>query len=538
MPRNQLAALPAGVFDDLTQLGKLDLEWNALKELPPGIFDGLSQLRWLDLDVNELTALPPGIFDQLGNLETLELLSVFEWRTGHQRELPPGVFSGLTNLRKLSLWHNPISRLPPGVFGGLSELRVLNAQGNEFTELPPGVFIGLTKLESVVFHVNPGAPFPVRVELARVDAADPLAPGPARVAMRVPDGAPFAVRMPVTVQRGTASARWLEVAVGDTVSGPVEVGRDAANSDAVHVSFGQPPPLSRDDLGLAVVAGEQMVLFAESDNRSPVFHEAIPAHWLQAEGPSAEVTLAPYFVDPDGDSLEFGVTTGDGQVVRGRTEGGVLWMEPLAEGEAELEVTATDPEGLRATQTVAVTVARAPDPDRFNIELIFGAGFEDKHREAIRRAADRWEEVVTGDLPDIPVDGHLQYCLRHPGPRVVGSIDDVVIRVYVAELVHAANVVGCAGFREKSALSFFSGVAVPQQPVGGGVGPPRGRHVPGDAPRDRTRPGDHPRFQAARPAKGPARSAFCWPAGGRGVQRGRRAGVRRRQSASRGASRW
>ena len=276
---------------------------------------------------------------------------------------------------------------------------------------------------------------------------------PARVLMRVLDGAPFAMRMPVSVQRGTVSAGWLEMGAGDTVSTAVVVGHGEGSTEVVYLSFGRPPAPTENHLGFVVVAGEQLVLFGESDNRSPVFREQIPPSWMQAGGRGAELALGRYFSDPDGDSLAYWVATSDEGVVEGRIEDGVLWIEPGLEGETELEVTALDPAGLRTSQLVPVTVAPAPDPERFDIELIFGPGFSEAHRAAIRRAADRWEEVVTGDLPDVPFEGHLECgATQDAGPRVVGTIDDLVIRMF--NVPTKTGAIAC-GRREASRLSFF-----------------------------------------------------------------------------------
>ena len=389
----------------------------------------------------------------------------------------------------------------------------------------------------------------------RTDQSDPLAPGPARVVMWVPDGAPFALRMPVSVQRGSASAEWLSVAVGDTAGEALVVKRDAGRKEAVQLSFGPPPRLSQllnRYFGLEVVPEGQMALFAESENRSPVFREAIPGHWLRVGGPSAEVVLAPYFVDPDGDSLTYGVTTGDGSMVGGRTESGVLWMEPLAEGETELEVTATDGEGLRAVQRVPVTVAPTTDPDAFNIELIFRPGFPEEQKQVIVRAAGRWEEVVTGDLPDVPIDGYMDYrgsrskgsearCGPTPGPRLVGSVDDVVIRMYdgFGGSSDFAATAGTCGSRAESGLAFGGRVTYNEsyfRPGGDGLDELYATSLH----EIRTRPGDRHGQMARHNAENgfvAAGHLFSGPAGGRGVQRGGRPGVRGRQGA-RPEHRW
>ncbi|MCY4571418.1 MAG: hypothetical protein OXF01_01350, partial [Gemmatimonadetes bacterium] len=452
---NRLAELPEGVFDGLAELGDLRLNGNRLAELPPGIFDGLTGLErlWLGYQGRPMYALPPGIFDDLENLRVLDLGGL------GLTELRPGVFGALKNLESLSLRFNHLSELRPGVFGGLGKLRSLSLQENELTELPPGIFAGLRSLEHVIAEGNPGSPFPVGVAFARLDAGL-LAPGPAQLAMRVPDGAPFALRMPVSVQRGTASAEWLEVAAGDTLSAAMVVGRPAGSAGAVHLSFGQPPPVPEWYYrALEVVAGEQIALFAEPDNRTPEVAEPVPPYWVPAGSGAVALELAPHFRDPDGDSLVYGVETSDGRVAGGSIAGGVLWMEPRSEGEVVLEVTATDAGGLAASQRVALEVGPAPDPDRFNINLVFGSGFSERHREVARQAADRWEEIVVGDLSNVPLDGYLPPCGLNDGPGIAGDIDDVVILMNrVPDGPAHAN--SCAT-REASGLHFWSSTKYP-----------------------------------------------------------------------------
>ena len=468
---NALTELPPTVFEGLN-LSSLDLGINRLEALPPRIFASMPRLRWLYLDQNRLTELPPGIFDGLANLKQLDLyglgvrgtvfelppgifvdlerLEVLNLRGTKVRDFRPDVFEHLTELRELDIAHTFPPGLPPGVFRGLGKLRELKLYYNELTELPPRMFVGLHGLESVVAHLNPGSPFPVRVELARSDTADVLAAGPARVVMRVPDGSPFALRMPVRVQLGSASAPWLEVGPGDTVSTPLLVERPAGSTEAVHLSFGQLSELPREFVGLEVAAGGPLALFAPSDNRSPVVAEQIRVHWLQAGGAPVELALAPHFSDPDGDSLAYETRTEDGGRVAGASiSGGALWIEPRAEGEVELVVEARDPRGLRASQRMRVVVAPPANPDRFDIHLLFGRDFPEAFRTQVRRAADRWEEVVTGDLPDVPFS-HLE---RNGGPRLEGTVDDlVIINDYQYGDFYSALAGDCA-VREESKLT-------------------------------------------------------------------------------------
>ena len=420
-----LSTLPPQVFDDLASLERLYLDDNSLESLPPGAFAALSEIKVLYLSRNKLTELPP---DLLQPMKQLELLYA-----GRNRltRLPDGVFTGLETLKALDFTTNQIRELAPRTFEGLSSLEGIRLDTNNLDSLPPRLFAGLSSLEYVRLFGNPGVPFPIHAHLARADTSDLLAPGPARVELRVPGGAPFAFRVPLSVQRGGASGAFLSVEVGDTVSRALEV--TPAVAGPVHLSLGA-PPIPPEGFGeFRVVAGDPVALFAEAGNRTPVIRSVIPAHRLQVGGPAADLALDDYFGDPDGDSLVYEAESGDPGVAGARIEGGTLWLEPGAVDTTEIEVTATDPDGLRAVQSFRAWVVPAPDPGAFNIELIFGPGFTEEARAEIRRAAERWMEVVVGDLPDVPVDGTgPEYCTnRAPTPRLTGAVDDLLIYMHM-----------------------------------------------------------------------------------------------------------
>lgn len=420
-----LATLPPGVFDDLAGLERLYLDDNSFESLPPDAFTAMSELKVLYLSGNELRELPGGLLKPTAQLELLFA------KSNHLTRVPEGVFEGLSELKTLDLTNNQIEDLSPGAFEDLSSLEGIRLSTNYLWSLPPRLFAGLSSLKYVRLFGNPGIPFPVQAHLVRADTADLLAPGPARVELRVPGGAPFAFRVPLSVQRGSASSGFLAVAVGDTVGRAVEV--TPAGTEAVHLSLGAPPIPPEGFNEFRVVAGDPIVLFAEAGNRTPVIRSVIPAHRLQASGPTAGLALAEHFGDPDGDSLVYEAESGDPRVAGARIEGGTLWLEPGAVDTTEIEVTATDPDGLLAIQRFRTWVVPAPDPGAFNIELIFGPGFTEEAKAEIRRAAKRWTEVVVGDLPDVPVDGEgPEYCTnRAPTPRLTGVVDDLLIYMHM-----------------------------------------------------------------------------------------------------------
>ncbi len=226
---NELSSLPDGVFARLSQLSWLSLGGNRLSSLPHGVFAGLSQLSGLNLGVNRLSSLPDGVFGGLSQLSSLGL-----W--GNElSSLPAEVFAGLSQLRSLYLDGNELSSLPDGVFTGLSQLRWLNLRGNRLSSLPAGVFTGLSQLAYLDLRWNPGAPFPLDVGVTRIDAEDPLAPGPATVVATVEAGAPFPMAVQLRAEGGLLSDSVVEVQAGSTASGGLTVTPDGSGSRFVEI---------------------------------------------------------------------------------------------------------------------------------------------------------------------------------------------------------------------------------------------------------------------------------------------------------------
>ena len=60
---SQVTELPAGIFDDLSSLTKLQVGFTGIATLQPDVFSNLSSLTTLVLSFNALTVLPAGVFD-------------------------------------------------------------------------------------------------------------------------------------------------------------------------------------------------------------------------------------------------------------------------------------------------------------------------------------------------------------------------------------------------------------------------------------------------------------------------------------------
>ena len=151
-----------------------------------------------------------------------------------------------------------------------------------------------------------------------------------------------------------------------------ELEYSAASSDTTRVTVSG----SASEVTLAgVAAGGATVIVTATDpgglsaeqtftvtvpNRAPTITAEIPAAELFV-GSSLSVDLAAHFGDPDGDTLGYAAEASAPAVAGLTMSGSELTITALTQGEAEVTATASDPEGLSARLTFAVTVPnRAP----------------------------------------------------------------------------------------------------------------------------------------------------------------------------------
>ena len=129
---------------------------------------------------------------------------------------------------------------------------------------------------------------------------------------------------------------------------------EAVGSTTVTVTATDPGGLS---------ASQTFAVTVGTPNRPPAAVGTIPDQTLTVGGTAVTLELAPRFSDPDGDPLTFQATPDRAGVARAIVDGGDLILLPEAVGSTTVAVTATDPGGLSAGHTFAVTVApgnRAP----------------------------------------------------------------------------------------------------------------------------------------------------------------------------------
>ena len=94
-------------------------------------------------------------------------------------------------------------------------------------------------------------------------------------------------------------------------------------------------------------------------NQPPAVSDSIPAQTLVA-GQRAAFYLPSYFSDPDGDTLTHTAGVADTGVAVAEVMGDTLTILGVRQGSTTVTVTASDPDGLSASQSVAVTVVNQP----------------------------------------------------------------------------------------------------------------------------------------------------------------------------------
>lgn len=96
-------------------------------------------------------------------------------------------------------------------------------------------------------------------------------------------------------------------------------------------------------------------------NRGPRTVGSIPAQSV-VEGERTTVRLSGYFTDPDGDALSYAVSNPAPATATASVSGSALTIVGVTDGATTLTITASDPDGLTAAQTVNVTVESANRP--------------------------------------------------------------------------------------------------------------------------------------------------------------------------------
>ena len=106
----------------------------------------------------------------------------------------------------------------------------------------------------------------------------------------------------------------------------------------------------------AKTATQTLTVTVTDVNEAPVAVGAISGVIVNEGGSSRSVDVLGNFSDPDGDTLSYTVSSNTPSAATASVSGSTVMISPVAAGGAIVNVTASDPDGLTATQTINVTV--------------------------------------------------------------------------------------------------------------------------------------------------------------------------------------
>lgn len=455
LAQNEIAAISPGTFSGLDRLEWLALDRNRIGELPADAFAGLPRLQRLWLSGNQLTELPPGVFSDLPELDLLALA------INQLIDLPADLFADLKRLKRLYLNQNQLTELRAHLFSGLDSLQLLHAPENRIAKLPDGFFFGHSRLRSLNLEDNPGSPFPLNVVVARTDSDDASAPGPGTVAAGLAQGAPFDLKLPLSVHGGKLTADVLVLKAGEDVTDAVTVTL-AAGQPGTQVSAGPIPRLPYGFTGIALELGDPLVLFGELSNHAPVAVRELPWFRLRVQGSEQGFSPDSHFTDPDGDELNYTSELSDPGVASVTSAGERITILPEAAGSTRVTVTATDPGGLSASMSFGVSV-RDVIPGSFDMQVVLTDSVSADLRSAFEQAAGWWMTILADtELPDIPAGEIAQLgCDDIVSEQPVTNIDDVVVVIAVRTFDGPGGILAGArpcGVRDGSMLPFMGSI--------------------------------------------------------------------------------
>ena len=341
---NQLTGQIPRSVGNLTNLVYLGAWGNRLSGPIPVELGNLSSLDTLDLSGNQLSGPIPV---ELGNLTNLAHLGVGNNQLAGP--IPPELWD-LTNLVSLSLHNNQLSGPIPAERGNPSSLEFLDFSFNQLSGPIPAELGNLGNLTDLWLGYN-RLSGPIPAELGNLTHLVNLylytnqlsGPVPRELGNLTNLGELYlnanpALTGPLPQSLTRLSRLWL-LDISDSAL--------CAPADATFQAWLAP----LDFQGDTCAAPEPVGTF--------------PAQTLREGGDVTAVDVSAYFQDPNGDPLTYTAMSSDNGIVTAAVSGSTVALTPASAGTATVTVTARDPAGLSATQTIAVTVFpsnRPPEP--------------------------------------------------------------------------------------------------------------------------------------------------------------------------------
>ncbi|MDE2906700.1 MAG: leucine-rich repeat protein [Acidobacteriota bacterium] len=366
---NGVATLDEGVFSDQRKLTELYLDRNRITDITRETMRGPQDLVRLELSDNPLGEIRPDAFAAIPKLWNLTL------RGTQLRTIPSQAIANVES--SLDLSDNLMDDLSGTTFPGWS-LSGLNLANNALKTLPDGVFAGFTSRAcrhgemELNLSGNPGAPFPLTLELDRVDAGA-AAPGPAQAVVRVREGAPWPIAVRVVGTGRSSFTQAVTVENGASESEPFEV----TGEELVLLRLAAAPRTPLGYRGVRMALGDALPLFGLEDAE------------LSAGGAPFRLDLAGAFAR-DGQEPQFSVASGDAGVATADVASGTLTVAPVAAGETTVTVTAGYEDGTTVERTFAVSVGQPRSAATPTVWLFPRAS--DTDRQGFARVVNRSDE--------------------------------------------------------------------------------------------------------------------------------------------------
>ncbi len=166
------------------------------------------------------------------------------------------------------------------------------------------------------------------------------------------------------------------------------------------------------------LSAEALVAVTVTDvNEGPEASVPVAPVALEAHGSAAHVDLAAHFWDPDGDAMRYAAESsapGTAEVV---VEGARLTISPKSVGTAVVTATATDPDGLEASQQVQVTVEASRSERERAMKLALASFGRSLGTETVEAVGGRLGVESSG----APGGSHVQLGGRSAGCAAAGE---------------------------------------------------------------------------------------------------------------------
>lgn len=127
--------------------------------------------------------------------------------------------------------------------------------------------------------------------------------------------------------------------------------------------------------------------------------DAIPEQVVRVDGDPATLDVAPYFSDPDGDSLTYSASSGDPEVAMVSIAASTLTITAATPGQVAISVSARDPQGGSATLSFALTV------EGFTLS---GTVSDGRKRAPVLAGVPVWVEGSRADAVPTGADGQYR----------------------------------------------------------------------------------------------------------------------------------